>query len=245
MNKKMRLMSLLAVLALVLAVGVIAQQKSADTAVDPVCGMTVTKAKAAATFDYKGTTYYFCNTGCKDAFAKDPEKYLQAAKAKAAAPAAPMAQMSHMGQMGEMGKGQEGMMKHAMPAGQAGACPMMQGGMGGEMGQGMCGCQMMGGKGMMPGHMGMGGRGMMAPGMGMLFRLYGDKVEVTVENTKDGAMLKFASKDPEVVKAIQVHLAEHLAMMKKMMEAAAKPATGGAAEKESGQSCGPNCPMKK
>jgi hypothetical protein len=30
-----------------------------------------------------------------------------------------------------------------------------------------------------------------------------------------------------------------------MMEAAAKPATAGAAEKESGQACGPNCPMKK
>jgi hypothetical protein len=59
---------------------------------------------------------------------------------------------------------------------------------------------------------------------------------VTVENAKDGAALKITSKDPEVVKAIQVHLAEHLAMMKKMREAAAKaPAAGACAD----------CPMMK
>jgi YHS domain-containing protein len=44
--------------------------------VDPVCKMTVTKETAAATYLYKGTTYYFCNKACKDNFAKDPQKYL-------------------------------------------------------------------------------------------------------------------------------------------------------------------------
>ncbi len=88
--------------------------------------------------------------------------------------------------------------------GQGGKMGMMHGGMGGRMG------------------MGMRRPGMMPPGMGMLFRLYGDKLDVTVENTKDGAALKFSSKDPEVAKAVQVHLAEHLAMMKKMMDARAK-----------------------
>jgi len=71
------------------------------------------------------------------------------------------------------------------------------------------------------GMMGRPGRPMMAPGLAQLWRLYGDKIEVTVENSKDGASLKITSKDPEVAKAIQVHLAEHLAMMKKMQEAAA------------------------
>ena len=43
---------------------------------DPVCGMMVDESKAAATYEYKGTTYYFCAPGCKAAFEKDPEKYL-------------------------------------------------------------------------------------------------------------------------------------------------------------------------
>jgi Cu+-exporting ATPase len=47
-----------------------------ETYKDPVCGMDVTPETAAATFEYKGTTYYFCSPGCKRSFEKDPEKYL-------------------------------------------------------------------------------------------------------------------------------------------------------------------------
>jgi len=47
-------------------------------AVDPVCKMTVDERKAAATYNYEGKTYYFCAAGCKEAFSKDPEKYLKA-----------------------------------------------------------------------------------------------------------------------------------------------------------------------
>lgn len=208
MNRNIRSIALMAALAVILVIGVVAQQKAADTAVDPVCGMTVVKANAKATFDYKGTTYYFCNTGCKDAFAKEPEKYLQAqAKAKGEETKMP-GQMGHMGQMaGQMG-GQMGMMKHEGMA----ACPMMGGGMG---------------------PMGMKMRRMPAPGMGQMFMLYGDKIEMAVENAKDGAVLKVTSKDPEVVKAIQVHMAEHMAMMKKMKEAPAKTPAAGAAVKSS------------
>ncbi len=43
---------------------------------DPVCGMEVEPAQAAATFEYKGETYYFCAPGCKIAFEKEPKKYL-------------------------------------------------------------------------------------------------------------------------------------------------------------------------
>ncbi len=50
--------------------------QSADTAKDPVCGMSVKKEGAKFTYDYKGTTYYFCGEGCKTEFAKNPEKYL-------------------------------------------------------------------------------------------------------------------------------------------------------------------------
>ena len=44
-------------------------------AIDPVCGMTVDEQKAAGASPYRGQTYYFCSTGCKAAFDKDPEKY--------------------------------------------------------------------------------------------------------------------------------------------------------------------------
>jgi YHS domain-containing protein len=222
MSKNVRSIVLMAALAVVLVAGVVAQQKSADTAVDPVCGMTVVKANAKATFDYKGTTYYFCSTGCKDSFAKEPEKYLAAMKAKAAAPKEVQGQPMPMG--GGMG--------------------MMHGGQG--MGQGMANCPMMGQKQMMHGGMGMHGGGMMAaPGMGMLFRLYGDKLEMAVENTKDGAVLKVTSKDPEVIKAIQVHMAEHMAMMKKMKENAAKAPAAGTAVKAPAEAACADCPMKK
>ena len=43
---------------------------------DPVCGMRVEEENAAATSEYKGKTYYFCAPGCKVAFDKNPEKYL-------------------------------------------------------------------------------------------------------------------------------------------------------------------------
>src|SRR4029079_13367779 len=48
-----------------------------DTAVDPVCGMTVNRAGAAGRFEYKGTTYYFCNPGCLARFRGDPERVLR------------------------------------------------------------------------------------------------------------------------------------------------------------------------
>jgi Cu+-exporting ATPase len=44
-------------------------------AVDPVCGMRVDEHKAAGTSQYRGQTYYFCSSGCKAAFDKDPAKY--------------------------------------------------------------------------------------------------------------------------------------------------------------------------
>ena len=50
---------------------------------DPVCGMAVDKKKAAATSEYKGTTYYFCAVRCKEAFDKDPDKYLKSKSSEA------------------------------------------------------------------------------------------------------------------------------------------------------------------
>ncbi len=42
---------------------------------DPVCGMSVEENKAAATTRHDGKTYYFCSTGCKAAFEREPAKY--------------------------------------------------------------------------------------------------------------------------------------------------------------------------
>ena len=217
MNRTIRPIALVAALAVILVIGVPAQQKSGDTAVDPVCGMTVVKAGAKGTFDYKGTTYYFCSTGCKEAFAKDPEKYLKA-PAKGEEKAAPMGMM-HGAQMGHTtmpeGAPMAGcpMMARRMPMRpMRHRMPMMHGGMGMRMGGGM---------GMACG-----------PNCPML----GADVEMTVEKTKDGVTLKVTSKNAETVKAVQEHMTEHVAMMKKMKDEAAKPPEAGACA---------NCPMKK
>ncbi|HEX7706077.1 MAG TPA: heavy metal translocating P-type ATPase [Thermoanaerobaculia bacterium] len=44
-------------------------------AVDPVCGMTIDPARAAGSSTVGGTTYYFCNPGCKTKFDADPAAY--------------------------------------------------------------------------------------------------------------------------------------------------------------------------
>ena len=43
---------------------------------DPVCGMSVDPTTAAATREYNGTTYYFCNPGCADRFSQNPQAYI-------------------------------------------------------------------------------------------------------------------------------------------------------------------------
>ncbi len=47
----------------------------ANTVQDPVCGMDIDPKTAAGQSDFKGQTYYFCSTGCKKAFDKEPQKY--------------------------------------------------------------------------------------------------------------------------------------------------------------------------
>jgi Cu+-exporting ATPase len=45
--------------------------------VDPVCGMTVDPATAAATRTHDGVDYFFCNPGCADKFEANPKFYLR------------------------------------------------------------------------------------------------------------------------------------------------------------------------
>ncbi len=55
--------------------------------IDPVCGMTVDPANAAASQEFQGETYYFCSTHCARRFQEEPQRYLdrqEDAKAPAA-----------------------------------------------------------------------------------------------------------------------------------------------------------------
>jgi YHS domain-containing protein/uncharacterized membrane protein YraQ (UPF0718 family) len=46
------------------------------SAIDPVCGMSVDPNNAEYRSFQGGETYYFCSAGCKEAFDKDPGKYI-------------------------------------------------------------------------------------------------------------------------------------------------------------------------
>ncbi len=48
---------------------------------DPVCGMSVNPGKARHKSEYKGAAFYFCCAGCKQAFDREPQRYLAATSA--------------------------------------------------------------------------------------------------------------------------------------------------------------------
>ena len=50
--------------------------QSGATALDPVCGMTVTPAGAAGHAEHRGRVYYFCGTGCLKKFQANPGAYV-------------------------------------------------------------------------------------------------------------------------------------------------------------------------
>ena len=50
-----------------------------QTLTDPVCGMGVDPATAAASVEHDATTSYFCSTHCAATFNADPETYAGAA----------------------------------------------------------------------------------------------------------------------------------------------------------------------
>jgi Cu+-exporting ATPase len=44
--------------------------------VDPYCGMKLRRSEAAATAVHRGRTFYFCLEDHRDAFVRDPDRYL-------------------------------------------------------------------------------------------------------------------------------------------------------------------------
>jgi len=62
----------------------------ADEAIDPVCGMRVSRsAPKGGSFEHDHNLYYFCNPRCRDKFSSDPQAYLNRAAVAAATPAPP------------------------------------------------------------------------------------------------------------------------------------------------------------
>ena len=58
--------------------------------VDPVCGMTVNPDSAAGSYEYDGSTYYFCSSHCLDKFRANPEAYVKEATKTAPSPMVPI-----------------------------------------------------------------------------------------------------------------------------------------------------------
>ena len=58
------------------------QLKQTNSALDPVCGMTVNQRLTDIVTTIQGQTYYFCAEGCREAFEADPQKYLAPAPPK-------------------------------------------------------------------------------------------------------------------------------------------------------------------
>jgi xanthine dehydrogenase accessory factor len=50
---------------------------NAPTATDPVCGMSVATADSSRRLDHGGTRYWFCGSGCEDAFRANPGAFVR------------------------------------------------------------------------------------------------------------------------------------------------------------------------
>ena len=50
--------------------------KEQVTVTDPVCGMTIDPAGAAAVEEHMGATHHFCSKVCLETFRQDPHKYV-------------------------------------------------------------------------------------------------------------------------------------------------------------------------
>src|SRR5262245_42359558 len=90
---------------------------------DPVCGMTVEPASAAARAEHGGQTYYFCHPGCRTRFEADPARYLSSERAAASAPA-PSARLASSSRPAPSTPAAVAPAPAATPAPVAWTCPM-------------------------------------------------------------------------------------------------------------------------
>ena len=80
---------------------------------DPVCGMAVDPAKAAAHIAHEGKDYFFCCAKCAEKFRADPEKYLSA---KAPGPTQSAASSTQLIQLGGSKPASQSMVATIAPA---------------------------------------------------------------------------------------------------------------------------------
>jgi len=53
---------------------------------DPVCGMEIEEATAAAEVEYQGNRYYFCSESCREEFLSQPRQYIDLGDQPGASP---------------------------------------------------------------------------------------------------------------------------------------------------------------
>ncbi len=197
MTNRSQLFSLLVILVFLFVTAGIALQQTDETVTCPVSGKVIKKSDAKINADYQGKIYYFCCEDCKKEFLADPGQYVQKQAASKVAYTCPMHPDVTSDKPGKCPKcGMDFQKKTMMPHGHM-------------MGQGeKPGCPQMGGAM----HQGMGiGRPMMPHSRGMMLHggwlVVSKDVEMSVENTPDGAVIKLSSKNPDVIKVIQGHAA--------------------------------------
>jgi YHS domain-containing protein len=158
-----------------------------EIAVDPVCGMKVKKSEAAATFEYKEKTYYFCMEGCKKKFKADPEKYLKKKAETKEIYTCPMHPDVKSDKPGKCPKCGMKLKKKMMPV---------------EHEHGEEQEKHMHAEEQEPSHM----KQMKAKeesGCPMMEMMSSKDIEMKLENLKDGVAVKITSKNADVVKKIQ------------------------------------------
>jgi YHS domain-containing protein len=193
MTKHSKVLTLFLAFSFVISLAAIAQQAE-ETVVCPVSGKEIKKSEAKITYEYTGKTYYFCCEKCKEAFIENPEKYTQKkaeAKTVYTCPMHPEVKSDKPGKCPECGMKLE---KKMMPKEKMMHKEHMHAYMHKKAEKKQC-----------------------CPMMGMMSH---KDIEMNVENTKDGIVVKVTSKNEEVVKKIQ----EMAAKMKECCKAEAEKA---------------------
>jgi len=176
MAKYSKILALFIIFAFAAVLAGIAQPQEEETVVCPVgCGK-FKKSEAKATYEYEGTTYYFCSEKCKEAFVKNPEKYTQKKAEKKHEEKCEMKEVYVCPKCKDV--------KSDKP----GKCPK-------------CGMELK--KKMMMKHMEAHKKTEEKACCAMMHCMSCKDVEVNIENLENGIAIKITSKDAEAVKKIQ------------------------------------------
>ena len=223
MTKHSKVLTLFLAFSFVLSLAAVAQQ-SEETVVCPVSGHEIKKSEAKITYEYKGKTYYFSCEKCKEEFMKNPEKYTQKKaemKAVYTCPMHPEVKSDKPGKCSKCGMKLEKKIMHKEKV--IHKEKMMHK-------EKMEHKEQMEHKEKMHAHMHKeihmhkeAEEKHCCPMMGMMSH---KEIEMNVENTKDGIVVKVTSKNADVVKKIQ----EMAAKMKECCQKEAEKAKTGQKE---------------